>query len=114
MRIQSLAGLKATAEELGSHFFDADTMRFFRSKIPADGIRPVTDQRGYFLTSEQFVPFDGEPFAREFNVRDYEVVTREDGSQYLRIDTLETFESRREATAHLNEITETAREELVK
>lgn len=37
---------------IGRHFFDRDTMRFFRSKLPKTG---VTGAGGtYFISSEQF------------------------------------------------------------
>ena len=43
--------LRDYANDCGSHFFDADTMRFFGSRI-LDGVT-VHDGRAYFVTSER-------------------------------------------------------------
>lgn len=50
--ICTIAQLKVECKMTGSHFFDADTMRFFRSRI-APRITH-TEQGIVFITSEQF------------------------------------------------------------
>ncbi|MCU0767565.1 MAG: hypothetical protein MUE39_09350 [Gammaproteobacteria bacterium] len=57
--------IKAAAK---GHFFDADTMRFFRSAPAAYGFR-AADGAIYFATTEQFVPSRGKPFPRRASVR---------------------------------------------
>jgi len=53
----------------GRHFFDADTKRFFRSRI---GETVYQGNGGvFFITSEQFLPTAGEPFKRAFTVRQF-------------------------------------------
>lgn len=48
------------------HFFDPDTMRFFRSRI---GSHVEANNRYYFVTSEQFKPSHGAPAARRYTAR---------------------------------------------
>jgi hypothetical protein len=50
--IWTISQLKAAVTLTGSHFFDRDTMRFFKSRI-APGINH-TEQGITFITSEQF------------------------------------------------------------
>lgn len=47
--------VKRINKEKGYHFFDRDTMRFFRSRIEKDQLRfgQLIDDK-YFITSEQF------------------------------------------------------------
>lgn len=54
----------------GGHFFDADTKRFFRSRIG----HTVHQGPGgvYFTTSEQFVPSRGPAHARRYTVRRFD------------------------------------------
>ncbi len=47
-----MAEIRRANKAAGLHFFDADTMRFFRSRIESE--RPIGGR--YFVTSEQFVP----------------------------------------------------------
>lgn len=46
----TIGEIREFARDHGSHFFDSDTMRFFRSRV----LRTVFGGR-YFVTSEQFV-----------------------------------------------------------
>lgn len=56
--------IKQANQDAGQHFFDRDTMRFFRSRI----LRDVIGGR-FFITSEQFVYSDGVPEPRRYSVR---------------------------------------------
>lgn len=62
--------LRVARADDNNHFFDADTMRFFGSRLTKT-IRVITPHSGFFITSEQD-PFgvfrDG---ARTFTVRSY-------------------------------------------
>jgi hypothetical protein len=64
----------------GHHFFDRETLRFFSSRIARtaqaatvemrdDGGRVWRVRVALFVTSEQFVPFDGPPDPRRWTVR---------------------------------------------
>ena len=69
---RTLADIKAANASSGQRYwFSPDTMRFFRSI--AD--RGVIGGR-YFVTSEQYVPYDGDPDPRRFTVR----VAHDDGT----------------------------------
>lgn len=54
-KIYTVSQLKAAVTLTGSHFFDKDAMRFFRSRV-APGILH-TDRGIVFITSEQFVSY---------------------------------------------------------
>jgi hypothetical protein len=56
-------------KKAGSHFFDADTMRFFASRV----WRAVHKGPGgiFFITSEQFRPMSGNPHPRLYTVRQF-------------------------------------------
>lgn len=60
----TLASLKRRNVEAGYHFFDADTLRFFRSRIA-----PGVIGGRLFVTSEQFQPSHGPPEERRYTVR---------------------------------------------
>ena len=53
----------------GSHFFDADTMRFFNSQLETKVFPSSQQNATYFVTSEQFVPSHGPRSARKFSIR---------------------------------------------
>lgn len=61
----TIAAIKEANRKAGHHFFEADSMRFFRSKIA----RGVIIAGRLFITSEQFVPSDGPPDPRRYSVR---------------------------------------------
>jgi len=73
--IRTVSDLKTTAHALGSHFFDADTMRFFNSRI-LDGLHTLTTESetafGFFVTSERY----DENTPRKYTVRSYQVTTK--------------------------------------
>lgn len=61
---QSIDAIKSANRDAGMHFFEASTLRFFRSRIGR------TVYRGkYFVTSEQFVDSRGVAHARRFTIR---------------------------------------------
>jgi hypothetical protein len=51
----------------GSHFFCANAMKFFSSRL----LEPIIQRNGrvYFLTSERFMPLYGHPAARKYTIR---------------------------------------------
>lgn len=61
----SVTEIKRANERAGHHWFEPDTMRFFRSRIEDGG--KVYGGR-YFITSEQF-EFAGEEFERRYTLR---------------------------------------------
>jgi hypothetical protein len=69
----SSADIERASERAGSHFFDRDTKRFFRSRTLADAFHGTGGC--YFVTSEQFVNSDGHKAERKFTVRKFDPVT---------------------------------------
>lgn len=67
-------------QQAGYHFFDASSMRFFRSRI---GSKQVYAGR-YFITSEQFEDMNHNRHPRRYTIREI----RENGS----IDTVGEFQ----------------------
>lgn len=51
-----------------SHFFDRDTVRFFRSRL--ESVYPAKGGKTVFITSEQFVGSDGKAAPRTFKLRE--------------------------------------------
>jgi len=83
--------LQRHMKDMGSHFFDADTMRFFRSRC--DYHVYAGPDGWYFVTSEKHQSYDGrinEP--RLYTVRRMSVVTRDNGTQDLDLFELEGFQ----------------------
>ena len=66
LEICTKEGLKAYVKSNGCHFFDSDTMRFFRSRLEY----PIIQRNGfvYFITSEQFT-FEDTIAPRLYTVR---------------------------------------------
>ena len=63
-----LDAIRATASHLGSHFFDRDTMRFFRSRV-SPPVLVLPDGSALFITSEQFRDHRGYVETRKYTVR---------------------------------------------
>jgi hypothetical protein len=85
--------IKAKNYEIGHHWFDKDTLRFFNSKIPKEAIKK--GNHAYFITSETN-PSD----KTAFTIRKADLKTG-------KIDTegeFFKFETRSEAQAELNKI----------
>lgn len=75
MTFKNMAEVKAANKAIGNHWFDADTMRFFDSRIESELINGR-----YFVSSEQFQ----DEYPRFYNVRSVE----DDG----KINTVRDFE----------------------
>jgi len=58
--------IKYLNRKAGQHFFDENTMRFFRSRIESELIEDK-----FFVTSEKFVSSTGEKEPRKFSVREF-------------------------------------------
>lgn len=99
MMIRNASDIRRTADELGSHFFSPDTMRFFNSRL-LNIFRPLdeTGAHGLFVTSDRF---DTEP--RDYRVREYRIV----GGRF-EVDTLECFTTREQADKFVRTYSETA------
>lgn len=69
----SSADIERAADHAGSHFFDRDTKRFFRSRILADAFHG--NGGCYFVTSEQYVGSDGHKAPRKYTVRKFDPST---------------------------------------
>ena len=61
---RTISDVKAANRSLGHHWFDRDTVRFFRSKIHGKMIAGR-----FFVSSSQFVGSDGDQFPRAFKVQ---------------------------------------------
>src|SRR5271166_1281025 len=55
----------------GRHWFDRDTMRFFKTRLPQGGYTSVDGKRVYFVTSEH-----GPHMPRKYSVRVWDRETR--------------------------------------
>ncbi len=97
--ISNASDIRRTADELGSHFFSPDTMRFFNSRL-LNIFRPLdeTGARGLFVTSDRF---DSDT-PREYRVRLYHFDTS------FEVDTLECFTTREQADKFVRNYSETA------
>lgn len=51
------------------HWFDADSMRFFRSRVADVAYMSEDGSRAYFVSSEKFVPSQGPAEARRYTIR---------------------------------------------
>ena len=95
--ITSGASLRAVTESTNSHFFDADTMRYFNSRLlgdvfPLDGWETREGARFLFITSERFM---GEP--RRYCVRMLTLISERDDRPAVRIDS--DFDARHDTAA---------------
>lgn len=80
----TLESIKRANVAAGNHFFDADTLRFFRSRIA-----PGVIAGRLFITSEQFEDSTGERHERRYTVRvatDHGTI--EDVSEFQQFATL--------------------------
>lgn len=83
-RYRTLEDIRRRNAALGHHWFSADTLRFFSSRIQ-ERIYVGRDGRAYFVTSERFQPSRGPAARRLYTVR----VANLDGS----IDTVGEFQA---------------------
>lgn len=90
--IYSIDDLRKAASDLGSHYFDADTMRFFHSRVLEGIYRPSIDESpraGLFVTSEanRTPYYPDEP--RRYSVRRFTITrTTREGTGH-EIDVIE-------------------------
>jgi hypothetical protein len=75
--------IKRLNSQKGQHFFDAGALRFFNSRISNDAVK--IGNKAYFVTSEQFRPFNGPAHKRMYSVR---VIDLQTGN----IDTVGEFQ----------------------
>lgn len=87
-------GLQELVRRSGSHFFDHDTMRPFRSKV--DDLVYAGPDGWYFVTSEKHVAYTSYDTINEprlYTVRRMSIVTRDNGSQDIGLHELEKFQA---------------------
>ncbi len=80
-------------KEKGRHWFDKETMRFFRSKIERDELRfgQLIDDK-YFITSEQFDSSSPRLFTvRRFNPKESSINTVGEFQEFKRKATARDF-----------------------
>jgi hypothetical protein len=87
MKIHDINDLKTVSHATGGHFFDTGAMRFFDSRVGGFILRN-DDTSGYFVTSERY----DYKSPRLYTVRRYSLVTREDGSPWVDIETVGDFQ----------------------
>jgi hypothetical protein len=82
--------IKRDAARAGSHFFDADTLRFFRSRVSdvVYGSGPF-----YFVTSEEFIGMRGDSHGRFYTVRKW------DKAEPSMVETIGEFQQYRSRSA---------------
>lgn len=84
-----MSEIQRLMRDAGSHFFDADTMRWFRSRV--DWRTYAGPDGWYFVTSEQHKHTHGtEP--RLYTVRRMSIAKADDGNDDLRLYELEKFQ----------------------
>ena len=67
-KFYSIDDIKTANRQAGQHYFEASTMRFFRSRVSED-IFPVDGHGAYFITSEQYQSMSGALEPRLYTVR---------------------------------------------
>jgi hypothetical protein len=69
----TMAMIRAKNKEVGHNWFSRGAMEFFNSRIE----RGVYQGSGgiYFVSSEQFLPYDSEPKPRKYSVRQFDPET---------------------------------------
>lgn len=77
------------AKRVGSHWFDTDTLRFFRGRVASYGYETADGTRVYFVSSEQFCPSRGAPARRRYSVRVADMTGADRGC----VDTLGVFQA---------------------
>ena len=92
---QTIDELTKYANDHGSHFFDADTMRFFGSRI-LDGVT-VHNGRAYFVTSERD-NYGNQP-------RRYSARYMTAGAHFFEVGTFQEYATAAQARAAIREAT---------
>jgi hypothetical protein len=100
MDIITIQEIERAHDRTGKHFFDPGAMRFFNSRKPQYGWQKGS--RAFFITSEQFIPFNGLPHARMFTVR----VCNLDTGDIDTVGTFQAYETRKQAEQVIKNIIE--------
>ncbi|QDH93886.1 hypothetical protein SEA_EVY_255 [Streptomyces phage Evy] len=79
----SIEDAKAIAKDQGNHFFSADTMRWWKSRISDICYSNIDGDKMFFVSSERNDDYD-----RRYTVR----VAKLDENGYLTIDTVSEFQ----------------------
>lgn len=80
MKTLSIHEVKCASNNSGKHFFDAGTMRFFRSRIGNEAYQAEDSTVAYFVTSERFVSSSGYAEDRKYSVRSFDFASGEHGT----------------------------------
>lgn len=73
-RLWTMTAIRQTNADAGLHFFEPETLRFFRSRIVSQS--PHQGPAGiFFVTSERFVPSSGPAEPRRYTVREFNPAT---------------------------------------
>lgn len=93
--IYSIDDLRKAADDLGSHYFEPSTMRFFNSRVLEGIYRPsisASPRSGLFITSERF-----ESDTRRYSIRRFTIThtTRGDGTpvDLIEFETVGEFQA---------------------
>ena len=103
--IRTTSDLRKVSDELGSHVFSPESMRYFDTRLSSH-LRRMDGRNGYFVTSERDplrIVWEGQ---RRYCVRSYSVEPSEFGSprDVIRFDTIHhgEFGTMREAVKAMN------------
>lgn len=95
MKNYFIEDIQAAHEKAGGHFFDADSKRFFNSRI---GDTTWTDDKmWYFITSEKF----DHKSPRLYSIRGW---TPENPRNIERVSEFQAFKTRAQAVAFINRL----------
>jgi hypothetical protein len=72
--IRTIAAIKAVSKQAGKHFFDKETMKFWKSRV-YDDLYHCPDGRILFITSEQYGELPRLYKVREFNTETARIST---------------------------------------
>ena len=92
LRFGSMAAVRKANAALGHHFFDADTLRFFRSRVGS-----ALYGGRYFVTSEQRQGMGGQ-------LRLYTVRRAEDDGRITTVGEFQAYATRAEALKAISEL----------
>jgi len=91
--IYSIDDLRKAAADLGSHYFDADTMRFFGSRVLEGIYRPSVSESprsGLFVTSERYEnPGTGYTAPRRYSIRRFTITHTTRSGDGMPVDVIE-------------------------
>lgn len=96
--LRNLSDVRRACREVGHRFFDADSMRFFQTRLNPSLTRIGHDGRVWFVTSERFIM--EYPSRRLYTVRVAKWGKKANGDPWIDIDTVgefQGFETRKEA-----------------